>query len=280
MPLVRYRPAPPLDTWIECFWWSSREQAQMAPERMLPTGSASLVFSLSDVSFSCWPEDKNDERRLWSRGVLHGPQSTYFHSGPKLPGITAGVALRPGAVAAVMGLPASEVTGRHVPLDDIWGQRAEIMHERLCAAHHPDAVFGVLEEELCARLRQPLLLHPAIAWSLARPIKGPARLRVSDVRNEVDYSARHFVALFRAAVGLTPGQYFRIQRFSAVLRALAGSKARSLADLAVAKGYADQSHLNREFKEFSGTTPLRYRPRDAQSPHHHALEEASPPGVR
>ena len=44
-------------------------------------------------------------------------------------------------------------------------------------------------------------------------------------------------------------------RFGRVVRAIRAGQAADLADLAVASGYYDQSHLNRDVREFAGTTP-------------------------
>jgi AraC-like DNA-binding protein len=239
---------------------------------MLPTGTASIVFSLDPVSFYCWAPQQDDKPLVWSRSVLHGPQSSYYMAGAKPPGTAVGVAFAPGAVAAVVGMPASEIVDRHVPLDHIWGCRGVELHDRLRAATGPHAAFAILEETFGALLKRSLLIHPAVAYSIARPVE-PLRTRVADLHDEVGYSSRHLTALFRTSVGLTPSQYFRIRRFAFVARMLAGPKPIGLADLAASSGYADQSHLNREFREFSGTTPLRYRPRDRDSPFHHSLEK-------
>jgi hypothetical protein len=47
--LIRHRPAPPLDRFIECFWWSRRDQVLDCREHMLPSGSAQLVFALHET---------------------------------------------------------------------------------------------------------------------------------------------------------------------------------------------------------------------------------------
>jgi AraC-like DNA-binding protein len=122
---------------------------------------------------------------------------------------------------------------------------------------------------LSARLQGPLLMHPAIAQALALRAGGWGSSRVAEIQRQTGYSPRHFIALFRAAVGLTPKHYYRVKRFTTALRGLAGGNAKGLADLADSAGYSDQAHLTREFREFSGVTPSQYRPRDSISILHH-----------
>ena len=47
MQLIRYHPAPPLPRYIECFWWSHRDESQRHSEHMLPSGGAQMVFAVS-----------------------------------------------------------------------------------------------------------------------------------------------------------------------------------------------------------------------------------------
>jgi AraC-like DNA-binding protein len=128
----------------------------------------------------------------------------------------------------------------------------------------------MLERELIARIRRPLLIHPAIAYALQ-----PSRFdgepgRVEAVRRHSGYSPRHFIELFRSTVGLAPKHYYRVRRFSNALGRLARGNAR-LADVAASAGYSDQAHLSREFRELAGVTPSAYQPRAADSEHHHVV---------
>jgi AraC-like DNA-binding protein len=127
----------------------------------------------------------------------------------------------------------------------------------------------VIEQELVARLARPLLVHPAIAHALAPHAAGWAHTRVIDIQREAGYSPRHFIALFRAAVGLTPKHYYRVKRFAAALQSLASGRGTNLANLAASLGYSDQSHFTREFRDFAGITPRQYRPRGPDSAFHH-----------
>jgi AraC-like DNA-binding protein len=76
---------------------------------------------------------------------------------------------------------------------------------------------------------------------------------------ENGYSHRRFIELFRRAVGLTPKLYSRVSRFQAAIERIGADPAVSWIELALAAGYSDQAHFNREFREFAGITPGEYR---------------------
>lgn len=63
--------------------------------------------------------------------------------------------------------------------------------------------------------------------------------------------------VFHERVGLSPKRYCRIARFQSALRFAGTGPAVDWARVAVEAGYADQSHLIAEFREFSGLTPHR-----------------------
>jgi AraC-like DNA-binding protein len=271
MQYIRYRPAAPLDAHVEWLWWSRRDQAENSGEHMLPSGSAQLIFALHETPISCRPQGASSSLTTWTKGIVHGPQSSYYQSVSKPPGAVAGVAFRPGMAGAILGVPIAELTDRHVPIDAVWGARGDTLRERLLAAGSPDNVLRALERELTARLEHPLLIHRAVAHALAVHANLGPIPRIADIQRQVGYSPRHFIALFRAAVGLTPKHYYRVKRFAAVLRGLAANGDENLADLAAYAGYSDQSHLTREFREFAGVTPTQYRPRDGTSILHHRV---------
>jgi AraC-like DNA-binding protein len=206
---------------------------------------------------------------------VHGPQSSYYVAGPKPKGGTVGVSFRPGAAGSVLGVSMTELVDRHIALDAIWGARGVDLRHRLMSAADPKAMFRILEQSLSARIHRPLLIHPAVAHALAaRPADG-ASARVAEVQQASGYSPRHFIALFRSAVGLNPKHYYRIRRFNATVRSMAAGGC--LGDIAAAAGYSDQAHLTRDFREFAGVAPTQYRPSGVDRPlHHRAAAEPGP----
>jgi AraC-like DNA-binding protein len=268
MATLTWNPRGPLRTCIDHFWWGRRDVPSSRHEHMLPTGTPYLIVALHEDPIEWSDAARPDEWHSWRRGVFHGPQSTYYQSGHKPAGVVMGVAFRPGAAGELLGVPMSELLDQHVPLDALSGARGRLLQERLACSADPVAAFEVMERELLARLQRPLLIHPAVAYTLASSGTAVMPGGIERVRERTGYSHRRFIELFRAAMGLAPKQYFRIKRFGAVVERLARGDA-GLADLAASAGYADQAHLTREFRELAGVTPTSFRPRGPDSTHHH-----------
>jgi methylphosphotriester-DNA--protein-cysteine methyltransferase len=67
--------------------------------------------------------------------------------------------------------------------------------------------------------------------------------------------------LFKQSLGVSPHQYLiQVRVNSARWLLSAGSGERSLAEVATAVGFADQSHLTRHFQRMTGVTPGQFRP--------------------
>jgi AraC-like DNA-binding protein len=279
MQMSRYRPAPPLGRFIECFWWSHRDEPQDNSEHMLPSGGAQLLFALHEMPIFC-RSSNGENSSAWSGSVVHGPQSSYYVAGPKPPGGVVGVSFRPGAAAPVLGVSMAELADRHVALAAIWGSRGVDLQHRLMSAADPTAMFRILEQSLSARIHRPLLIHPAVAQALVARPADAAPARVAELQRASGYSAKHFISLFRSAVGLNPKHYYRIRRFNSAVRSMAAAGRQSLGDLAAAAGYSDQAHLTREFREFAGVAPTQYRPSGIDRPLHHRVAAERGPARR
>ncbi|MEX0960525.1 MAG: AraC family transcriptional regulator [Burkholderiales bacterium] len=79
---------------------------------------------------------------------------------------------------------------------------------------------------------------------------------LQDVADAVHVSGSHLTRLFRRALGVTPYRYLlqmRVENARSLLAAGAGR--RSLAEIASAVGFCDQSHLTRHCKRLLGATP-------------------------
>ena len=83
-------------------------------------------------------------------------------------------------------------------------------------------------------------------------------LRIAAVAREVDVHPGHLARAFRRQFRMPLGSYVRRLRLEWVAAELLDSED-SLASVALAAGFADQSHLTRAFKCHTGLTPRAYR---------------------
>jgi AraC family transcriptional regulator len=102
----------------------------------------------------------------------------------------------------------------------------------------PPRWLGSAEELLRARIGDPVGL--------------------SELATAVGVNAGHLARVFRAHYGISVGEYGRRLRLDWAASEIA-SDDRSIAEIATAAGFADQSHFTRRFRRHVGTTPARFR---------------------
>lgn len=261
-------PGPALRPYVQTLWVTPASPltgAAQTWERVLPTGAVHLVFRLNDDPLRIYDDATDPTGMAVARSVVGGARARCYVRSLSEPTPSVGVQLRVGAAECLLGVPAGELAGRHVSLFDLWGPAAERVRAQLYEAGSAERQLDLLESVLTARLSRVRALHPAVADALARFRTAP------DVRAAVratGYSHRRFVELFRRSVGLPPKLFCRIRRFQGALDRLVAAPAASWAELAAASGYSDQSHLHRDFHEFAGMTPGRYRQLAPRFPNH------------
>ena len=94
-----------------------------------------------------------------------------------------------------------------------------------------------------------------IAWALKRLRATRGRIPVQHLANEIGCSRKHLTTRFSYEFGLPPKVLSRVLRFAHALTYLRQGQADSWAAIAATCGYADQSHLAREFHAIAGAAP-------------------------
>ncbi|MCI0435875.1 MAG: AraC family transcriptional regulator [Gemmatimonadetes bacterium] len=84
------------------------------------------------------------------------------------------------------------------------------------------------------------------------------RFQLLDVAAAVGVGPAHLAHAFRRHFHCSPGEYVRGLRIRWAADRLAASDA-SISRIAVSAGFSDQSHLTREFRRRTGTTPAAFR---------------------
>jgi AraC-like DNA-binding protein len=168
------------------------------------------------------------------------------------------VDVSPLGARRLLGLPMAEVARQVVPLETLVGKHFGQLVERLTEATDWEARFALLDAVLLARLARAAPVAPELehAWARLRSCGGA--VTVTELAGETGWSRRHLTARFSAEVGLAPKTVARIMRFERVTSTLRAQRGAGLAQIAYDCGYADQAHLNRDFRAFAGTTPTDF----------------------
>jgi methylphosphotriester-DNA--protein-cysteine methyltransferase len=78
---------------------------------------------------------------------------------------------------------------------------------------------------------------------------------------EVGWSHRHLIAKFSQQVGLRPKTAARLVRFDRAADRVGRGRRLDWGLVAAEVGYADQAHLVRDFRQFTGSTPTEFAAR-------------------
>ena len=257
---VRARPVPALRPYLD--WYSGYRETDGVPSlhRGLPSPQLTLILTLEDpLVMAAHPDPKQLPGTF--EALVGG-----LHTHPALirnPGRQSGVqlALNPLGARALLGMPAGEVAEWDFDARDVLGAAfvAEVRERMLHAASWPERIHA-MEESLLTRLNAQAAFQPEVrhAWRTLLASGGTAD--VAGLARSVGWSTRHLSARFRTEFGVGPKAFGRLVRFrrTAGLLQRTGGAGTSLAELAAAHGYYDQSHLAAEIRQFAGCPPTAW----------------------
>jgi AraC-like DNA-binding protein len=237
-----------------------RTAAMPGIHRGLPSPWLTLVFSLSGslpINVPAGSEVRAGSFRiplggLHTRAVLLPRRLPHAPTAPQR-GIQ--LAVHPLAARAMFGVPASALTDEVLEVEEVVGA-ATALRDRLDAGPAGANAAALVGRWLDARIRasSPPAPPPELAQAWRLIVGSAGRARIGDVAREVGWSRRHLTTRMRAEIGVGAKDLARLARFRRS-RVLMGRQAGSLGQIAGDSGYADQSHLTAEWREFAGCTP-------------------------
>lgn len=184
-------------------------------------------------------------------GGLHTKPAVIFHDGSQH-GVQ--LDLTPRGARALFGMPARELTGHVVPLADVLAGVGRLTEQMALAESWSDR-FDILDEALTRAITVTDRDSIDLAWN--RIVGTAGTTRIGDVATESGWSRRHLTDRFRREYGLSPKEVARMTRFSQSSRMLQTGRL-SIASVAAACGYVDQSHMSREWRDFAGCPPSEW----------------------
>lgn len=251
---VRGRPHPALAGLV--LGYSGYHECSPVPRRrrQAPTGSCTLILSLDPAIRLYGPAGP-----VVRRSFLAGMHDVAVHT--EFTGAQTGVQvdLTPLGAHVLLGGRMSELTNQVPGLDELGVRELAAVAARL--GDDPgwrdrfDDVDAALRRLADASRTRP---DPEVAWVWHQLVRAGGQRGVAELAEAVGWSRRRLLTRFGAQVGLGPKTAARVLRFRRAADLLAADGPPSIADVAAATGYADHSHLVREFRTLAGCTPTHY----------------------
>lgn len=242
--------------------WVSDEQADRPGERILPNARSQILVNLSGNGIE--ERSINGTHFHVSGGiVMQGPRKRPVLIAQSARDALCGISFKAGGAHFFFSDAVSSFSDRLIDLDLDWGPTATEFHHKLLELKSPESRIMLLEATLIARACRPLVADRRLNWACHWLGQG---MPVHRAAEKLGLNARDMISWFRQRTGLSPKLYSRICRFQNLITSDADEIRWShLSDL---YGYSDQAHMIRDFREFTGLTPERYRKANVEWKNH------------
>ncbi|MFT5286473.1 MAG: AraC-like DNA-binding protein [Planctomycetota bacterium] len=258
MEYIELIPSRLFKPFIRCYW-SLQSNGVLESERITPDGCPEIILNRADRFERVGPDGS---RHLQAEILLVGPIQRAIEIAPTGVVDLFGIRFEPGGLHALLGMPIHEVEDEDLCLGLIESKlRDELSLVKsssnlLSQASQVEAAFARQFEArgIQGGTRSALGLVGSAVNLIESGVYSVAQLSES-----LGVNRRALERLFRSEVGLSPKVFARIQRLQNVLVHLDGKFiVPNWTQLALNHGFSDQSHLIREFRGMTGTTPELY----------------------
>ncbi len=238
------RPRKELRPYVRYFW--ILESNEPFSVLTFPIGCPQIIFHRKSPLYI--PETGQSQNRFTVSGQVNFP--AHILSDGNIEMIVA--VFYPHTIGMFIDTSPSEFYNQEISGYDIENLRLNETAGRIFDSRSGDNAIGIIEQWLLSKTNPTLNLR-RIGSSLELLLHNPS-VSVNVLANDACLSRKQYERVFREQVGMNPKEYARVVRFQKALWMLQRGS-RNYADIAVDCGYADQSHLIREFKAMSGHTP-------------------------
>ena len=256
-----HQPAFPLNRFVESLVYFEGTTATHNLDRFLPDGNTELIINLTERPQHVYDNETLKKiqscRHAWVSGVRTQPIT--IPSGRDSRMLI--VAFKKGRAFPFYPFPMHELMDTVVEADHVFGIGFHVLREHLLASKSIQHMFQLVETFLIHRAGETIhdsMPARCVEYALGSMVRDPGSHCLQELVNQIGYSQKHFIDLFRQHVGVPPKQYLRIARFQRTICAIETNLHPGWSRIAQESGYYDQAHFIHEFRYFSGLTPGEY----------------------
>lgn len=250
--LQQFQPWEALASYVACYWYMDSMPNGNKISKCFPTGMLDIITVVGGSPHLFW---KKDEWTPTPQAMVVGIRTEPVHLKTPRQNMVFGIRLYPETFLQLLGQPTRELLNNTEAVEDVFGEDISALTERITMA--PDNEARV---EICNRFflrlltrRQPRSNYLAEAVRQARQLGAQASAEA--LSRVVFVGERQLQRAFSEQIGISPKRYGRLVRFVQAARMPLQNPDLSWTDVSYDCGYADQAHLIRDFRTFTGENP-------------------------
>lgn len=171
------------------------------------------------------------------------------------------VVFQPAGIKKLLGIPAYELLDEIISIEEILNINSSSIVDQFASSSTIQDKLNILNIfftsiVIKSKNKKEQIVNPVIDFIL----KNKGVITNSQLIKFTGYTERHIERLFMDSIGLNPKKFANIIKLHSFLQQLKDkSNSSKLTEIAYSVGYADQSHLIKEFKKITGMTPSTYK---------------------
>ncbi|MBX2963327.1 MAG: AraC family transcriptional regulator [Cyclobacteriaceae bacterium] len=252
-----FQPNSDLNSLIKCHWTLEiPAEYQSEKQRIVPDGCMELIFILGDDIKRFTSEN---EFIIQPRAIVVGQITDAFTIQPV--GYVHCFATRfyPYGIANFIKTPLKNLENKETPIDELFGQSvAHELEQKIIHATGTQQRIEIIEAFLLNKLNEEATIDNIVKSTVDTLLLTKGSSPIKAILKEDLSKRRQLERKFIKQIGLSPKQLGKVVRMQAALKLLLNQKTETFTEIAYESEYYDQTHFNKDFKEFTGTTPKEF----------------------
>jgi AraC-like DNA-binding protein len=248
-----FEPSKELATIIQCYWVleSSKEKTPQR-NKIVPDGYMKMIFHYGDLYKH---HTKEGQSYLLPRSFVIGQLTEVYEVEPSGDTGTFFVCFKPNGFFPFSTIPIKKMENTAISLKKLFGEDGQIIEQKIINAKTHLERINIIESFLFTQLTKKNLVKNTIKSAVETIVTANGQLSVDELGECLSINPRSLERQFSSQVGLSPKKLLKIIRLQTSLKMMLNKDLKKLSDIAYENEYFDQSHFNKDFKEFTGLTP-------------------------
>jgi AraC-like DNA-binding protein len=258
-PAMQILPAKELLPFIRHYLFLESKGNDLKKLRLFSDGNMGIVFSFKSNLLN--DSDEAGQLEFLPGSFLYGQISEFKDVCLRYETDLIIVVFQPTGINQLMGISADELRDKIIRTEYIFNKQGQELYEKLAekiAIQNKLRLLNIFFLEQMAKRVMPD--DSLIKATLNFIVKNKGLISSNQLIKLTGYTERHIERKFIESVGINPKKFSNIVKLHVFLKQLkCNQNNKNLTHMAYEAGYADQSHLIKEFKKITGMTPKIYQ---------------------